>query len=165
MFKQIGLIWSCALCAVCLCLLTTAATAQGNSYGYLLAAPGGTAPNGSATLHIAGGGNGVFGNGAGIGGEVGYVFPFREPGSGLGVFSLNGSYHFLKSGGKTVPFVTGGYSGFFRDGYLNGANFGGGVNYWFKKRTGLLVEFRDHIATDGDDAVHFLGVRLGMTFR
>jgi hypothetical protein len=148
-----------------ICLLTTTAIAQGNSYGYLLAAPGGTAPNGGgATLHIAGGGQGVFGNGAGISGEVGYLLPFDEPGSGLGLFSINGSYHFLNKG-KAVPFITGGYSGFFRSGYANGVNFGAGVNYWFKPRTGLLFEFRDNIGAFDGDAVHFLNVRVGVTFR
>ena len=163
MFKHI---LSFALGTGLVCLLTTAVAAQGNSYGYLLAGPGGTAPNGGgATLHIAGGGEGVFKNGAGLGAEVGYVFPFEAPGDGLGVFSINGSYHFLKSGGKTVPFITGGYSGFFRNGYVNGVNFGAGVNYWFKPRTGLRLEFRDNIAAFDSEAVHFLNVRIGVTFR
>lgn len=145
---------------------TLAANAQGNSYGYLLAGPGGTAPNGGgATLLIAGGGEGVFNNGAGLGAEAGYVFPFEAPGDGLGLFSINGSYHFLNSSGKTVPFVTGGYSGFFRNGYANGVNFGAGVNYWFKPRTGLRFEFRDNIAVFDSEAVHFLNVRVGVTFR
>lgn len=162
MFKQI---LSVVIGGWWLCLLTTSVAAQGNSYGYLLAAPGGTAPSGGgATLHIAGGGQGVFGNGVGIGGEVGYLLPFEEPRSGLGLFSINGSYHFLKQG-KTVPFITGGYSGFFRSGYANGVNFGAGVNYWFKPRTGLLVEFRDNIGAFDGDAVHFLNVRVGVTFR
>ncbi|MBI1763441.1 MAG: hypothetical protein HYR56_18605 [Acidobacteria bacterium] len=163
MFKQI---LSFVLSACCAGLLSTAVTAQGNSYGYLLAGPGGTAPNGGgATLQIAGGGEGVFKNGAGFGAELGYLLPFEAPGSGLGTFALNGSYHFLKAGGKTVPFVTGGYSGFFRSGYLNGVNFGVGANYWFKERTGLRVEFRDNIAVGNGDAVHFLNVRAGVTFR
>jgi hypothetical protein len=141
------------------------AQAQGNSHGYLLAAPGGTAPSGGGTLHLAGGGDGVFNNGASVGAEVGYLFPFRDASSGLGLFSVNGGYHFLKSGSKAVPFITGGYTGFFRDGYANGVNFGGGVNYWFKERVGVRIEFRDNIAAFDGDAVHFLNVRFGITFR
>ena len=163
MFKQL---LALALGGCFICLFSAPVAAQGNSYGYLLAGPGGTAPNGSgATLHVAGGGTGGFKNGAGISGELGYVFPFEAPGDGLGVFSVNGSYHFLKSGGKAVPFITGGYSGFFRGGYLNGVNFGAGVNYWFKQRTGLLVEFRDNIAAGDGDTRHFLNVRLGVSWR
>ena len=162
MFKQI-FFW--AISTLLLGVFTTPAAAQGNSYGHLFAAAGGTAPNGTGTLHFGGGGEGVFSNGAGVGAELGYVHAFRDFTSGVGVFAINGSYHHLKSGSKTTPFITGGYSGFFRDGYSNGINFGGGVNYWFKERTGLRVEFRDHIALGDSEAAHFLGVRVGLTFR
>jgi hypothetical protein len=154
---------------VALLLFVTVATqAQSNSHGYLLAAPGGTSSNGTGggTLHIAGGADGVFTNGASVGAEVGYLLPFRDTSSGLGLFSVNGGYHFLKSGSKTVPFITGGYTGFFRSGYANGVNFGGGVNYWFKERMGLRVEFRDNVALfDSSYNVHFLNVRVGLAFR
>lgn len=138
----------------------------GNSYAYIFAAPGGTSGGGGGTLHIGGGGEGVFKNGAGIGAEVGYITPFESFGDGLGIFSVNGSYHFLKSSKseKVVPFITGGYTGFFRGGYANGVNFGGGVNYWFKPRVGLRVEFRDNVFVQ-DGSAHFLNVRVGLTFR
>lgn len=162
MFKQRFFL---AISALLLSVLTTSAVAQGNSYGFVFAAPGGTAPGGSGTLHFGGGGEGIFGNGAGLGAELGYVHPFRDFTSGLGVFAVNGSYHHLKSGSKTTPFITGGYSGFFRGGYSNGVNFGGGVNHWFKERTGLRVEFRDQIALGGGESQHFLEVRFGLAFR
>lgn len=151
------------------CLLTVlsgtvAAQNTDRSHGYVFAAPGGTSFGGGGTLHVGGGGEGVFKNGVGLVAEVGYLFPFEERGSGLGVFSINGSYHFSKSG-KTAPFVTGGYSGFFRGGYANGVNFGGGVNYWFKERTGLRFEFRDNVALGDGAALHFLNVRVGVIFR
>ncbi len=157
---------------VSLSVVVTAQTASSktnknsDSYGYIFAAPGGTSGGGGGTLHIGGGGEGVFKNGAGIGAEVGYIAPFEFFGDGLGIFSVNGSYHFLKSSKseKVVPFITGGYTGFFRDGYANGVNFGGGVNYWFKPRVGLRVEFRDNVFIQ-DGSAHFLNVRVGLTFR
>ena len=139
---------------------------NGHSYGYVFAAPGGTSGGGGGTLHIGGGGEGVLKNGVGIGAEVGYIAPFEAFGDGLGIFSVNGSYHFLNSSKseKLVPFVTGGYTGFFRGGYANGANFGGGVNYWFKPRVGLRVEFRDNVFLQ-EGSSHFLNVRVGLAFR
>ena len=76
---------------------TPSANEPGHSYGYVFAAPGGTSGGGGGTLHIGGGGEGVFKNGAGIGAELGYVSPFESVRDGLGLFSINGSYHFLKS--------------------------------------------------------------------
>jgi hypothetical protein len=143
------------------------AQAQGNSYGYLVAGPGGVTSRyggGGTTLHIAGGGEGVFNNGAGIGAEIGYLYPVQQVDAGLGVFSINGSYHFLKANDKVKPFLTGGYSGFFRSGYLNGLNVGGGVTYWFKSRVGLRVEVRDNVFGD-EGGVNFINARFGITFR
>ncbi len=147
-------------------LFSVTAWAQGNSHGYLLAGPGGTSPHGGGTLQIVGGGDSVFSNGASVGAELGYLLPFGDAGSGLGLFSVNGGYHFVKSKSKTTPFITGGYTGFFRGGYVNGVNFGGGVNYWFKERMGLRVEFRDNVALfDSSHSDHFLNVRIGLAFR
>ncbi|MGE0131077.1 MAG: hypothetical protein AB7U82_23615 [Blastocatellales bacterium] len=139
---------------------------NGYGYGYIFAAPGGSSNGGGGTLHIGGGGEGVLKNGVGIGAELGYLYPFEGIDEGLGTFSVNGAYHFLKASRseKVTPFVTAGYTGFFRSGYANGFNFGGGVNYWFKKRVGLRFEFRDNVfAADG--AAHLLNVRIGLTFR
>lgn len=138
---------------------------KGYGYGYVFTAPGG-ASSGGGTLHIGGGGEGILRNGVGIGAELGYITPFEAIGDGLGTFSVNGSYHFLKASKseKVTPFLTAGYTGFFRGGYANGVNFGGGVNYWFKERVGLRFEFRDNIfAADG--TAHLLNVRIGLTFR
>lgn len=145
----------------------TAPKSNGGGYGYVFFGPGGSVPHGGeATMHVGGGGEAVFKNGAGIGAELAYLAPFKYPGDGLGTFSVNGSYHFLKTSGseKVVPFLTGGYTGFFRDGYANGVNFGAGVNYWFKPRVGLRVEFRDHIWVE-NESTHFLNVRVGLNFR
>jgi hypothetical protein len=139
---------------------------RGYGYGYIFAAPGGTSSGGGGTLHVGGGGEAVHKKGFGVGAELAYLMPFESAGDGLGTFSVNGSYHFLKSSKseKLVPFVTAGYTGFFRGGYANGVNFGGGVNYWFKPRVGFRVEFRDNVFAQ-DGTAHFLNVRFGLTFR
>lgn len=139
--------------------------AGNNNYAYVFAAPGVTAPGGSGTFHLGVGAEGFYKNGAGGSFELGYLSDIREFKDGLGQFSLNGSYHFLKSGnGKTVPFITGGYTGFFRSFYANGVNFGGGVNYWFKEKVGLRFEFRDNVLIESG-TTHFLNVRVGFAFR
>jgi hypothetical protein len=134
--------------------------------GYLYVAPGaGVSSGGSAgTLHFGGGGEFNIYKGVGVGGEIGYLSPIRSMGSGVGVFSLNGLYSFRKDGrSKVVPFVTAGYSLLFRRGHLNAFNFGGGVNYWFSKRTGLRFEFRDYVRPEYLGS-HIIEGRIGVNF-
>jgi hypothetical protein len=154
-------------CSALLATLAIAQTTEHRGQGYLFVAPGGVAPNGStATLHFGVGGEGLLHKGLGVGGEIGYLTPARSFDSGFGIFSANGSYHFTQAtaSGKVVPFVTGGYSLFFRDGHANGFNAGGGVNYWFRERLGVRLEFRDQVVTEGRE-VHYLGFRVGLAFR
>jgi len=135
--------------------------------GYVFVAPGAISSAGTtATLHFGVGGEGLVQKGLGIGGEIGYLGPVRGLQEGLGLFSAAGSYHFKNASGsgKLVPFVTGGYSLIFREGKTNGGNFGGGVNYWFRERVGLRLEFRDQVFTQGRTA-HFYGFRIGLAFR
>ncbi|MCI0423655.1 MAG: porin family protein [Acidobacteria bacterium] len=134
--------------------------------GYVFVAPGAVSSDGTtATLHFGVGGEGLVYKGLGIGGEIGYVGPARGLQEGVGLFSANGSYHFrnASASGKLVPFVTGGYSLIFRDGTASGVNFGGGVNYWFRERVGLRLEFRDQVFADR--TTHFYGFRIGLAFR
>jgi hypothetical protein len=149
-------------------LLPLAAAAQGKEHGgqgYGFVAPGSTSEGGS-TLHFGVGGEGLVYKGLGVGGEIGYLGATRELREGFGVLSPNVSYHFLNAtkSGKVAPFVTGGYSLLFRSGVAHAANFGGGVNYWFKDRVGLRLEFRDHIVAHSDLG-HFFGFRIGLAFR
>jgi len=134
------------------------------SHGYFFVAPGGT--NGTATLHLGGGVEGGLGKGIGVGAELGALGPTRSFDDVLGVFSANGYYHFFRDDGrKADPFVTGGYTLFFRSGTANLGNLGGGVNYWLGERIGLKIEFRDHIRTPGRGTLHFYGIRFGITVR
>ena len=140
-------------------------TREANSQGYLFVAPGGVR-SGDGTLHLGGGAEGILTNSGSVGAELGYLTPLESLKDGLGVFSLNGGYHFKSASrsGKAVPFLTAGYAGFFRRGYANGFNYGGGVNYWFKERVGLRFEFRDHVLLESG-STHFLNARIGFVFR
>lgn len=146
--------------------LASAQTPGGQLYTFV--APGGVAGgNGaSATMHYGFGGEGFVYDGLSVGGEIGYAASLRRQSQGLGIASGNGSYHFKNSSGdgRLVPFITGGYSVLFRSAAAHGFNFGGGVNYWSKERLGVRLEFRDHVAKF-DRPVHFLGFRVGITFR
>jgi hypothetical protein len=135
--------------------------------GYVFFAPGVVAPGGSGTFQVGGGGEGFVHKGLGVGAEIGYLFPRTSAGDGLGLFSVNGSYNFQnpQSGRKLIPFVTGGYSLAFRGGSANLLNFGGGVNYWFREKMGLRLEFRDHLGSPCGCRVQFLQFRIGLAFR
>ena len=139
---------------------------QGQSHGYVFFGPGGVTSGGgtSGTMYTGAGGEAVFGPGIGVGAEVGYTAPWRQFRSGIGVGSANGSFHFRRSE-RLVPFITGGYTLFFRNGTANGFNFGGGVNWWFASRLGLKAEMRDQVGTGGLRNLHFWAIRVGLTFR
>ncbi len=120
------------------------------------------------TWHVGGGGEALFRDAFGVGAEMGYLSWLEEGSDGLGVLSVNGSYHF--NGGSSTrrwrPFLTGGYTlGFDGETSENLFNVGGGVDYWVKPRVGLRLEFRDHVWSDGGETVHFWGARVGVTFR
>jgi len=146
---------------------TPAKPVSGLGYGF--AGVGAAIGDGDSTgtWHVGGGGEAIFAGAIGVGAEIGYLNSFEEDSEGIGVFSVNGSYHF--GGGspsrKVRPFVTGGYTLGFQDGHANLFNVGGGVDFWLKPKVGLRVEFRDHIWTRDNDTVQFLGVRAGVTFR
>jgi len=141
---------------------------QPRGQGYAFFAPGGISGGGATTgtLHFGGGVEALFYKGLGVGGELGYLAPKRSFSNGIGILSLNGSYHFRNSKPprKAVPFVTGGYSLGFRSGTQNLFNFGGGVNYWMRDHLGLRLEFRDHVNPRYGTA-HYWEFRIGLAFR
>jgi len=129
--------------------------------GYVFFAPGVTSPGGEGTAHIGLGGELLF-KGIGIGPEIGYLTPIRSFGDGIGTFSPNISYHFRST--KVSPFVTGGYTLFFRNGHASGFNYGGGVDYWVANKTALRLEVRDNVMAEYGHR-HFWGFRVGLSFR
>lgn len=125
--------------------------------------------------HVGGGGEVLLFRGIGVGGELGAM---GTPGEGEGVLSVGPSYHFLHAFHKSKidPFVQGGYTGTFAgDVPIEGGrgilfNFGGGMNYWFFKRLGLRLEFRDYVHhtsfyPSGGATDQYWGVRIGLTVR
>ncbi len=157
-------------------LLPLLAAAQDSEYskghGYLYFAPGFAAAKGETGMgvaHMGGGGEGFLTRNLGLGADVGYLAPFEAFSDGIGTFSPNFVARFRAKSdeNKVEPFVTGGYTLFFRQGTANGANFGGGANWWFKERVGLRIELRDNVMIPGGDvsAPHFVGFRIGLTFR
>jgi hypothetical protein len=163
------------LATIILALVPCLGQAQTSDYsrghGYFYFAPGFAASSGekgTATAHIGFGGEGFFTRHFGAGVDAGYVTPFENFKDGIGTFSPNfvARFRAKSDDNKVEPFVTGGYTLFFREGTVSGANFGGGVNYWFKKRVGLRLELRDNVSIPGGDVSmgHFVGMRIGLTF-
>lgn len=136
--------------------------------GYFLFATGGGNVGTAPDIHIAVGGEALVYRGLGIGVEVGPVSPLKTSPGGffedvVGLGSANLSYHFLPStiDRKFEPFVTAGYSLFFRAGTFSGYNVGGGTNVWLGKNTALRLEGRVHSTPN----YHFAGFEVGVTFR
>ena len=115
-----------------------------------------------STIHIGMGVETLLFRGLAAGAEAGVLGAIRgsDP---LGLFSLDGSYHFLRQQ-KIVPFLCAGYSVVGGDGRRNLVNLGGGINWWFREGKGVRLEFRDHIYADGSSR-HLLGFRFGYSFR
>ncbi len=137
-------------------------------YGYLSGGAGVTSA-GTGLVSVAGGGE-VFvhpsSGGLAIGGELAAIAPPTEPREVIGVLSPNLSWHFRAghSPGRVEPFITGGYSLFFRSGSLNGLNFGGGAIWWFREGIGLRLEARDLVPLTELDR-HIVLFRAGIAFR
>ncbi len=132
--------------------------------GYLFAAPGTYVgfSESTATMHVGGGGEALLYKGLGLGAEMGVLWALRgsEP---LGLFSVDGSYHFSRQR-KFSPFLVGGYSVTSGEGTRNLVNYGGGVHYWFREKMGIRLEFRDHLYTDGTER-HILSFRIAFALR
>jgi hypothetical protein len=135
------------------------------SNGYIFFSPGGVTCCGhtEATLQFGGGGEAVLGKGIGIGAELSALgLSSAFPDSVVGMFSPNGYYHFIHGKDHGLdPFVTGGYTLMFRSGVANLFNFGGGINYRFRRHLGIRLEFRDHVRMD-PVTIHHWGFRVGL---
>jgi hypothetical protein len=87
----------------------------------------------------------------------------RDNARGLGVFTINGSYHFLRGRGPFQPFVTAGY-GALTDfsGGQSTFNYGGGANYWFGKHLGVRAEVLNFQSSNYRELT---SIRFGISFR
>src|SRR5262245_58801574 len=125
-------------------------------------APGQTA---RASIHIGGGGEGFVYKGIGLGAEIGAVGPWSDFGdNAFGMGSANLSFHFLPGASerKLEPFVSIGYTLFFRAGVTHGVNAGVGINQWLNKKVALRFEVRDNV--EGGHG-HLIGFRIGVTLK
>jgi hypothetical protein len=130
-------------------------------WGYAFAGVGGsTGFNSGARFTAGGGGERLFYQGLGIGGEIGYLSSPNRAGNGIASVDL--AYHFNHSG-KVAPFVTGGASAAFSSGGAGGGNFGGGIQWWPKDHVGMRFEVRDHVFSS--DSPNLFTFRVGVTFR
>ncbi|MBS1828315.1 MAG: hypothetical protein JST93_23620 [Acidobacteria bacterium] len=158
-------LWKLALLGT---LAVSAVSAQvPKAQAYVFQAVGGTAYNRWATPlgGTGGGGEGIFWKGLGAGAEIVAYYPYEYVRGVIGVANVSATYHFNagKPGTKWDPFVVGGYSLFFRSSSLSGVHAGGGLTYWFHRRIGARVEFRDQrTVTEG---LSFPAVRFGVSFR
>ncbi len=133
-----------------------------SSNGYVV---GGVGSYGSKLISQAAiGGEKVFGNGIGAGGELGFVAGHTS----FGFVSLNGYYHLVHNGAaqKVDPFVTGGFTGAF-DFFAaaSGGNIGFGLHYWFLRHLGARAEFRDIVFPGASPGANVWGFRGGIAFR
>jgi len=139
---------------------------SGHGYGHFAA---GTCVRwGCGTLlSLGGGAEGFVYRGLAVGAELGYTWPSRHMHDGIYMLSANPAYHFKGAGRsrRVVPFVTGGYTGFFREGWANGFNYGGGVTWWAADHVGLRFEVRNHHAIPAVLDESLLMFRFGVSFR
>ena len=161
--KRMKLTLTAVLLSAC---LAPAALAQ-RTLGYWYVAPGGLTSSGvtAFTIQMGGGGELAVAKGVSLGIEGGAVGVKRDYIHSLkGEGSLNGYYHFRHArDARWDPFVTGGYSLFFRRGATSLGNFGGGFNYWFGETVAFRLEFRDQVQ-GGPAAIHYWGARVGFSF-
>lgn len=155
---------------VCLLLplWADAARAQ-SSNGYVFFGPGAMTYTGfshsARAFYYGGGGEGILGKIVGLGAELGAVSNMQFRGI-LGLADVNGYAHFYpRRRPRFDPFFTGGYTLLFREGHANLFNLGGGANYWFSRRLGLRLEFRDHVWRQSGTTAHLWGFRGGLSFR
>jgi hypothetical protein len=131
------------------------------AWGYVFGGAG-SCIHGVGFFHAGGGGEALLNGGFGVTAELGYLAFFEAPELGVGLFSPGVLYAFNR-GQKTVPFVTGGYTLYFREGSAHGFYVGGGVNRWIGDHWGIRIEGREQVMPACDD--HFLEARFAIIFR
>ncbi|MGO8737245.1 MAG: hypothetical protein ACLQVM_31145 [Terriglobia bacterium] len=75
--------------------------------------------------------------------------------------------HFISRDSKRKfdPFVDGGFSLLVGSGVAVAIHYGGGMNYWLRRRIGLRFEFRHHIwSVESGETVNMVGFRVGIVF-
>ena len=87
----------------------------------------------------------------------------RDNARGLGVFTINGSYHFLRGKSRVEPFVTAGYGALTNfSGGQSTVNYGGGANFWFRRHLGFRAELLNFQSSGYRELTT---IRFGVSFR
>jgi hypothetical protein len=120
-------------------------------------------------IHVGGGGEGRLTDRFAIGGEIGVLKPVtNQYAITTGLASVAPAFHFraAETKSKLDPFVDGGLSLLFARGGAGAAlHYGGGVNYWLRRRVGLRFEFPDHRwSPESGEAIHLVDFRVGVVF-
>jgi hypothetical protein len=119
-------------------------------------------------IHVGGGGEGRLTERFALGAEIGVLKPVtNQYAITAGLASVTPAFHFASKDSKSRfdPFVDGGLTLLFASGGGIGIHYGGGVNYWLRRRFGLRFEFRDHIwSPESGEAVHLVDFRAGIVF-
>ena len=152
------------LFAVCFVTLF-AAHANAQVSGYVAAGPAttmGFVNHSRITFNAAGGAEAIFGDRAGVGGELG-LFNRLVVGSANATIYLAGA-----SGAGVSPFVTAGYSRLGigdGEGAFSAFNAGAGLHFWPGDHVGIRLELRDHVRPDDRGTTHYWSARVGIAFR
>jgi hypothetical protein len=160
-----------------LLLICMSALASAQTEGYAYFAPGQLRGNGvtAAFFHFGGGAKYFTEKRVGLGADLG----LWGPKSGFsdaygGNFSLNGYYKLDLGLDKIDPTLTLGYTrSFGHESGANWVNLGGGIDYWFKEKMALMLEFRDYLKRIDTGTVTFKRgvtitvweIRVGLAFR
>ncbi len=140
-----------------------------HGHGYLQFGVGGCSNLPCGTVRtLTGGGEAFVYRGLAAGAEAGYGWAANVFSAGAAMLSVNPAYHFKGQGRarRVVPFITGGYTGLFRQVSINGSNFGGGVTVWPGDHVGLRFEGRlYHFNIAGISSVNFVVARFGIAAR
>jgi hypothetical protein len=163
------------LSVLALMFFPIAASAQpSGNYGYAFGGPV-VVPRSAFTrwdgtfIHVGGGGEARLTNRFGLGGELGVLKPVtNQYAITTGLASVTPAYHFFARGSNRTfdPFVNGGFSVLFGSGAGAAIHYGGGLNYWVRRRIGLRLEFRHHVwSPEAGEAIHLVGFRIGLAFR
>ena len=95
--------------------------------------------------------------------SIGYLYSREDSQRGVAIFTANGSYHFLRGKSRFEPFVIAGYGAIADLGHgLSLFNYGGGGQYWFRKRLGVRVEVLNFQHSQYRELT---SVRFGIAFR